>query len=146
MPKWSWLDMLIGSEKTAISTICIGLSYKSIFVLCSSPPSLCVWGGDNKTNVEQEPKPKNRPIVDICTEFLDEIQKLVASQTAKVDAELKSELVDEPELEPEVVDEPDPESEVKDLIKTHVILPAEPTMKRLSSVGPKAHRSSFDDD
>jgi len=70
-------------------------------------------------------KHENRSIVDICTELLNKIWKLVASQTAKVDAE--PELVDEPK--PEVVDEPNPKSKVKVLIETHVDLPAEPTMK-----------------
>ena len=44
------------------------------------------------------------------------------------------ELVDEHEPEPKVVDELDLELEVEDpLIETHVDLPAEPSMKRLSS-------------
>jgi len=69
----------------------------------------------NEPNVEQDPKLENRPIVVICTELLDEIQKLAASQTAKVDAEPESELVDEPE--PKVVDELDSEQKLKILLR-----------------------------
>ena len=90
----------------------------------------------NDLNIEQgsEPKPESRSFADIDTELLDEIQKLVASQTARVDVNPKPDIVEEPEPKPEVVDEPDPESKVKDpLIRTHVNLPAEPTMKLSSS-------------
>ena len=59
----------------------------------------------SEPNVEQEPKSENRPIIDICTELLNEIRKLVASQIAKVDTEPE---LDEPESE--IVDELDLES------------------------------------
>jgi len=86
----------------------------------------------NEPNVDQEPKPESQPILDICTKLLNEIWKLVASQTAEVDVEPEPELLNEPE--PEIVDEPDPESEVDHLIETHVNFLAEPTMKWLSSL------------
>ena len=77
-------------------------------------------------------KSPSRSFADICTEFLDEIQKLVASQTDKVDADQEPDVVEEPEPESEVVDEPDSESEVKDpLIGSHVNIPTEPTMNNL---------------
>ena len=51
-------------------------------------------------NVEQKlephPQPKNRSFADIYTELLDEIRKLIASQTAKIDIYSKPEVVDEP--------------------------------------------------
>ena len=69
----------------------------------------------------------------IYIELLDEIQKRVASQTAKVDAYLEPG-IEESEPELEVVDEPAPELEVKDsFIGIHVDLLAEPTMKLSSS-------------
>jgi len=66
-------------------------------------------------NVEHEPELECRLFTDICTEFLDEIRKLVGSQTVKVDADPGPGVVDvlDPKspvlIEPDIVDEADSE-------------------------------------
>jgi len=37
MPKWNWLDMLIGGGETVISTISVSFSYNIIFIVCILP-------------------------------------------------------------------------------------------------------------
>ena len=53
----------------------------------------------NDPNIEQEPE--SRSFTGICTEFLDEIQKLVANQTAKVDVDPEPDIVNKPASKPQ---------------------------------------------
>jgi len=98
------------------------LTRSSLYSVCST--LLYASEADyNDLNVEQESEPESRSFADICTELLDEIRKLVTSQTTKIDADPESKVVNEPDLE----------SEVKyPLIETRVDLLAEPAMKLFS--------------
>ena len=115
MSKWSWLQKLIGGEKTVISTAEIGLSYKSFFVL-----------GMLHTLRSHNSK-----------EILAGMVKMLASKTVEV--------VEDPQPEPEVDDKRGPEvvaelvslqeqifsrsTEVVELPIETVDIPAEPIME-----------------
>ena len=67
-------------------------------------PSYASKADFNDLNVDQEPEPESRSFADIYTELIDEIRKLVTSQTAKVNASSEPNVVDKSETETEVVD------------------------------------------
>ena len=109
MPKWSWLDKLIGGGKTTISIISIDLSYKIIFRTLYAPYFFYAPEIDcEEPNVEHEPELEKPQFSDLVTEYkeiLANVGKLLASYAAKVDSDPEPTIL----IEPDIVDKPEPE-------------------------------------